>query len=412
MRPCRSRLQRGAHREQAVGRIARDDVRAARAVGEQQASPIGVATLDLIGVRGMVGDDRRRAVLLPPAKRRHVVLLPCSSPAWQAPVCEDQSVSQRDSRCEPPRSQRAIVGALPSRIARISTSCARPSISRKAGPASPGRWPPAPCAGRSGAPRCDTRTLRRRSRSTYEATMFTSVIATRHDHAGEERGTSRPGSTSETSSTIAPFSKQHAEAQREHRQRQREPEHERPHERVDQADQRGCPERRGDARDAHAVKQRAQQDAASRRRAARRRARAAIARAGLLLAASPPAPLSHRHPPAASSAGPRRAPVWCARPGAAPAPAPRGRAATSASNSRAWRSGSGGGGPEAERERAPMDRHGHTRGDPRGGGRGALGIEVTGPEALAPSPRPAGRARSIEPASAASPSKRSVSPAK
>ena len=28
-------------------------------------------------------------------------LLPCSSPAWQAPVCEDQSVSQRCSRCVP-----------------------------------------------------------------------------------------------------------------------------------------------------------------------------------------------------------------------------------------------------------------------------------------------------------------------
>ena len=32
-------------------------------------------------------------------------LLPCRSPAWQAPVCEDQSVSHRSSRWEPPRSQ-------------------------------------------------------------------------------------------------------------------------------------------------------------------------------------------------------------------------------------------------------------------------------------------------------------------
>jgi hypothetical protein len=58
-------------------------------------------------------------------------LLPCRSPAWQAPVCDDQSVSQRSRRCVPSRSQRAMTGALPSRSARRRTSCARPSISRK-----------------------------------------------------------------------------------------------------------------------------------------------------------------------------------------------------------------------------------------------------------------------------------------
>ncbi len=49
-------------------------------------------------------------------------LSPCSSPAWHAPVCDDQSVSQRASACVPSRSQRDSTGALPSRIARASTS--------------------------------------------------------------------------------------------------------------------------------------------------------------------------------------------------------------------------------------------------------------------------------------------------
>ena len=45
-------------------------------------------------------------------------LLPWRSPAWQAPVCEDQSVSHFASLCVSSRNQRASVGALPSRIAR------------------------------------------------------------------------------------------------------------------------------------------------------------------------------------------------------------------------------------------------------------------------------------------------------
>ena len=59
---------------------------------------------------------------------------PCSSPAWQAPVCDDQSVSHFSSRWLPSRSQALSVGALPLRIARCSTSCASPSISRKSTP--------------------------------------------------------------------------------------------------------------------------------------------------------------------------------------------------------------------------------------------------------------------------------------
>ena len=56
---------------------------------------------------------------------------PSRIPAWLAPVCEERSVSHSASRCEPSASQRAMVGALPSRIARRSTGSASPSISRK-----------------------------------------------------------------------------------------------------------------------------------------------------------------------------------------------------------------------------------------------------------------------------------------
>ena len=56
---------------------------------------------------------------------------PSRIPAWLAPVCEDRSVSHSARRCVSSASQRAIVGALPSRIARRSTGSASPSISRK-----------------------------------------------------------------------------------------------------------------------------------------------------------------------------------------------------------------------------------------------------------------------------------------
>ena len=56
---------------------------------------------------------------------------PSRIPAWLAPVCEDRSVSHSVRRCVSSASQRAMVGALPSRIARRSTGSASPSISRK-----------------------------------------------------------------------------------------------------------------------------------------------------------------------------------------------------------------------------------------------------------------------------------------
>ncbi len=56
---------------------------------------------------------------------------PSRIPAWLAPVCEERSVSHSVSRWVWSASQRAMVGALPSRNARRSTGRASPSISRK-----------------------------------------------------------------------------------------------------------------------------------------------------------------------------------------------------------------------------------------------------------------------------------------
>ena len=61
-------------------------------------------------------------------------LVPCSSPAWLAPVWLDQSHSHGIRRWLPSSSQRVRLGACPLRIARWSTSWARPSISRKSTP--------------------------------------------------------------------------------------------------------------------------------------------------------------------------------------------------------------------------------------------------------------------------------------
>ena len=58
-----------------MGRVAGEDVGAAGAVGVKQAAPVGVAPLELLGVAGVIGDDRGVAVLLPPAEGGHVVVV-------------------------------------------------------------------------------------------------------------------------------------------------------------------------------------------------------------------------------------------------------------------------------------------------------------------------------------------------
>ena len=59
---------------------------------------------------------------------------PRRMPAWLAPVCDERSGSHSTKRWLSSASQRAMFGALPSRIARWRTGSASPSISRKTRP--------------------------------------------------------------------------------------------------------------------------------------------------------------------------------------------------------------------------------------------------------------------------------------
>ena len=131
-------------------------------------------------------------------------LSPCSRPAWQAPVCEDQSVSQRVRRWDPSRSQRAIVGALPSRSARTSTSWASPSISSSSSPGLSRSLP--------GAVRRALRstTLRYQKPSSSIASALVAAVSTRLTQsvittAPAKVDTCSPRLSSESSHTTAPF---------------------------------------------------------------------------------------------------------------------------------------------------------------------------------------------------------------
>ena len=91
-------------------------------------------------------DERRRSISAQSGGAEHVISVavsfstqrnagmssfdPSRIPAWLAPVCEERSVSHSVRTCVSSASQRAMVGALPSRIARRSTGSASPSISR------------------------------------------------------------------------------------------------------------------------------------------------------------------------------------------------------------------------------------------------------------------------------------------
>ena len=72
--------QRRAHRQHRVRRVAGEDVGAAGAVGVQQPAPVRVPPLELFRVARVVGDDRRVAVLLPPAEGGHVLVAAVQQP--------------------------------------------------------------------------------------------------------------------------------------------------------------------------------------------------------------------------------------------------------------------------------------------------------------------------------------------
>ena len=188
----------------------------------QQAAPVGDAPLDLRRITRVVRDDRASApspTSGTPGGRR------CSraaGPAWQAPVCDDQSVSHSARWCVPSRIQRARAGALPSRSARRSTPCARPSISRKSTPGTSLRSTP-PRAAHGSAHEVppdpfllvDGEDRGRQRRDQGQAEHDDDRGAEAVDlHAGQERRDQQHDRAVE---------QQRAEAERQHGERQRQP---------------------------------------------------------------------------------------------------------------------------------------------------------------------------------------------
>ena len=129
-----------ADREDHVVGLAGEEVAAARAAVREQADPGRVAALDL----GAVGRRRaRHQSSRSPSRPSGRPGCPRSSragcrPGWRRSARRGRSPTRR-GRCVPSASQRAMVGALPSRIARRRTGSARPSISRKTMPGCVGR---------------------------------------------------------------------------------------------------------------------------------------------------------------------------------------------------------------------------------------------------------------------------------
>ena len=131
-------------------------------------------------------------------------LSPCSRPAWHAPVCDDQSVSQRSSRWVPSRSQRDMTGALPSRSARRRTSWARPSISRNTTPGTSDAIAPRRRAWRRTTLRCHVSSSS--MASSAEAAVVMTVMPTATTTPANQPLMLAPGLIAAASATSPPLS--------------------------------------------------------------------------------------------------------------------------------------------------------------------------------------------------------------
>ena len=243
--------QHRAHRQQAVRGIAGDDVGAAGPVGEQQSPAVGVATLELRSVTWMVGDDRLSAVLLPPAKGRHVVVVAMQQPglartclggpvrlptrepvgAGLHPACHSRGISIAD------RAKQHVVGQavdLEEQQARRFQDVAIPEaviVDRQ----------------RARDCRADDRDRHRRHDCRRQRRNLQADVHRRrqqNDRAVED---------------------DRAQAQREDRQREREPQDQRPEQRVEHSDQRRRAQRRSEAVYFDAAQQSAEQHERGRR---------------------------------------------------------------------------------------------------------------------------------------------------
>ncbi len=232
--------------------IAGEDVRAARAVLVQEPAAIGDAPLQLGGILRAVRDDRRVAVLLPPAEGRHVVVVavqqarlagarlrrPVGLPAPQ-PILARVSPSGRASgRCR--RGSRGAARRRPGHRSRGTRSPERrrPAARRAAPPSSP--------AARG-----------RRTRSCWSidriaaARVVTAVSTSTAPSAAAPPRMVNPLSSSETSDRVKAFNDERAEAERGHREWEREADEQRPDEPFQPREDRRREQRQPEALDAH-----------------------------------------------------------------------------------------------------------------------------------------------------------------
>ena len=261
----------------------------------------------------------------------------------------------------PSRSQRDSTGALPSRIARASTSWASPSISRKNSPGT------SVATGRATRWAWRLTTLRYQKSS---SSIASSGGQRRVDDGQGERDHDaraqvvdlQPGLELGDEQDDDAVEHDHPQAQGEHRERQRHADDERPYERVDEADERGGHERHAEVLDVEAAQQHAEQQQGQR--------------------GGHPHDEDAQDGQRALHGSSTRSPGCSTRASTAGAiRRHRGRERTRRRLrvARPWV------GPR-QGERAPVDRDGDAGGDPRRRLRRPLGVEVAGPERAAPAP--------------------------
>ena len=231
-------VQHGAHREQRVNGVAGHDVRAARAIGVQQPTPVRMAPLDLGRVARMVGDDRCAAVLLPPPERRDVVVVAVEQPrlagaGLRGPVClpPEQAVvtvvhPAREVRCVavPDRALQHVIRE-PVDLEEVDARGAEVALRAKMPDAALDHVAVPEVVVVDGQQGGDGRVddgQPERDRHGGADPL--------HVHAGLDRS---------DRADHGPVQQEHAQPQREHGEWERDPDDDRPNQGVDEADQRG-----------------------------------------------------------------------------------------------------------------------------------------------------------------------------
>ena len=242
MRPGRERSSTVLIVSRRVHRVARDDVRPARAVLVQQPAAVRVAALELRGVLRMVRHDGLAALLLPPAEGRHVVVVavqeaglagarlggPVGLPA-QEPVAAVVRPARQVGRV-------AVADGAPEHVVREPVDLEEVDAGDLARSQ--------PSAARLATDGVAVPEVLVVDREEGGEDRVHRCQADRDDHPVQDTVDRDAGVQRRRRRDHESVQEQRAEAQREHRERQRDPDDQRPDERVREPDERGRRERR------------------------------------------------------------------------------------------------------------------------------------------------------------------------